>query len=351
MKKILIVNRGYCDNLGDQALNIAMGSLIKNNLNCEVIFSEFITLASEPKKINLNHRSVLIIGYVRKFIKALVPVKFVWLIRNVLRINKTVGSKGDVIVIGGGQLIQSTNTFDIAAATWVFFARFYNKRVIFCGVGAGIKFTYLNRLFYSYALKKCNAICVRDLESSKTIKDCFGVSSFIAGDAVFTEELFTPVSKVGFLLGIPCIAVYNKENASVQRNDYYEIWLNFLKQKKIDVKKCALFYTTENDYLETVSFSNYLKQKYDISLMILESNSLPNLRKILSTSQIVISGRMHALILAANYSCEIVVFPINKKLIDFESLLKGFDEDGFVEYKAMTSKKLIEFLKSWIDDV
>ncbi|MEU3402329.1 polysaccharide pyruvyl transferase family protein, partial [Streptomyces filamentosus] len=181
MKKVLIVNRGCCDNLGDQAINIAMKKFITSNYNVSTSFSDYTSLSKEPKNIDLNVSNITLKMNLRELLKKFLPLKLIWLIRNYSRLNRIIKDNVDYIVIGGGQLILSNSTFDIAAATWVYLAKSYNIPIIFCSVGAGTNFNFINKTLFSYALRNANSICVRDETSRATIRNEFNIDSYVSG--------------------------------------------------------------------------------------------------------------------------------------------------------------------------
>ena len=347
MKKVLVVNRGRCDNLGDQAINESMSSFIKSVYSYDVIFSEFTTLALKPKLIKLDVKSPRFKEHTRNFLKKILPLKFLWLIRNSSRVRSAVSSKNDLIVVGGGQLILSNSSFDIAAATWVFFARWYKKKIVFCAVGAGISFSFVNKIFFHYALKNCNGVCVRDASSKDTLKTIFNINSFVAGDIVFTDELFRSSTKGVVYLGIPALSVFQTYNEKVTRDEYYDIWLDFILKKDVNIGNCTLFFTTNEDYYESVKFSLFLKINHNIDIEIAQTNSLITLKHYMKDAKLVISGRMHALIIAANYSTDIIVFPISNKLLDFQEMLEESSLE-LVDYKKTIKSKVEFFLNSWL---
>ncbi|MFB2659169.1 polysaccharide pyruvyl transferase family protein [Shewanella mangrovisoli] len=349
MKKVLVVNRGFCDNLGDQAINHAMCSFVSNKFNVEATFAEYTTLAKSEKLINLNVKPNSFSSKFREAIKKILPLKFIWLCRNLFRVNSAVQSDVDLVIIGGGQLILSNSAFDIAAASWVLFARLHKKPIVFCSVGAGTDFNYLNKALYKYALHNCDGICVRDEKSRDTIKSTFQVDAVVAGDIVFTAENEPHLSSCRsyILLGIPSLSVYNTYNKHVSRGEYYEIWMDFLKNNAVEINDCSLYYTTEDDFVESLLFSQFLADKFSIDIKIVNTSSLTKLEGVLSKTRLAISGRMHGLIIAANHSCDILVFPISKKLISFEDTLNS-SNDGLLSLKSDISIKTERFLKKWI---
>ncbi|MCU8055569.1 polysaccharide pyruvyl transferase family protein [Shewanella sp. SM34] len=318
MKNVLIVNRGHCDNLGDQAINEAMKNFLIENFKINAYFSDYTSLYNEPININLKSDKHTLKMKLREMLKIILPLKLIWLIRNYSRIKGSLSRDIDLVVVGGGQLILSNTTFDIASATWVFLSKKYKIPIVFSSVGAGTEFNFLNKKLFGYALNNADGICVRDIKSRDIIKNVFGLDSQVAGDIVFTEKYIKEKRGNLTLLGIPCLSVYNTYNDPVSRENYYKIWLSFLQQNKINLSDCSLFYTTNEDYKESVNFKKFLESKNIYDVNILYSQNLILLESLLMESKTVVSGRMHGLILALNYDCNIIVFPISSKLQVFK---------------------------------
>lgn len=348
MKKVLVVNRGNCDNLGDQAINLAMQGFIIKESKCEVKFEEFTTLAKEPKRIEIPNINVRIKNKVKVLLKKLLPLKAIWVIRNFFRIKKAVNSDIDIVIVGGGQLILSNSAFDIASALWVYLSKKYNKKIIFCSVGSGTNFSMINKALYGYALKYCDGICVRDVKSKETLKNIFNVESFVSGDIVFTNqyEEKNTVKKELVLLGIPCLSVYNHYNSNVSHEQYYEIWLEFINDNKVNIKDCTLFYTTYADYVESVNFNVMLENKYGFALPVTDANNLEKLELLMDSSRLVLSGRMHGLIIAINNGADVIPFPISKKIESFKDILT--DNANLEEYKINVNNETRAFLLPFI---
>lgn len=342
MKNVLIVNRGYCDNLGDQAINEAMKNLLIENFEIKTFFSDYTSLYNEPININLKSDKHTLKMKLREMLKKVLPLKLIWLIRNFSRVRRSLLRDIDLVVVGGGQLILSNTTFDIASATWVFLSKKYNIPIVFSSVGAGTEFNYVNKKLFGYALNNANGICVRDIKSRDIIKKFFGLDSHVAGDIVFTEKHIKEKRGDLTLLGIPCLSVYNTYNEPVSRENYYKIWLSFLKLNKINLSDCSLFYTTSEDYIESVNFRKFLESENINDVNILHSQNLSLLETLLIESKTVVSGRMHGLILALNYDCNIVVFPISSKLRVFK---ESIEETNFsiTDFKSNIKLKTLSY--------
>lgn len=341
-KKILLVNEGYSDNLGDQAIKDSLIFLLGKEENNRIMFSDFtknlnFALEIDGEKGDSSNTG----GFLKNIVRLLFPVKLRWLLANFLRINKVAKQDFDLVIIGGGQLILSNDTFSVAMLLWTFLLRFYsNKRIVLFGVGVGDSFSFIDKNIYKYVLNNVDNIFVRDDRSKNTLKTFFKVHSKFIYDVAFAYS-FTGIRNVNplkggkVLLGVVSIKVYhqyNKKNLSL--GDYYETWIQLLNKKNIRLEQVSLFYTTKDDKRESKSFQKYVEKKYKFQIPLLETNTLKKLTFEINKSQKIVSGRMHALILAISYEKQIATYVISGKLEEFKRM---FEEDT-VDIKLINSQ-------------
>ncbi|MFM5262449.1 polysaccharide pyruvyl transferase family protein [Aeromonas caviae] len=346
---ILIVNRGNCSNLGDQAINDAMSKFIMSRYDYDIHFSDLTAQHNSPLEISKkNNKSIIAINF-RQKLKKILPLKLIWLLRNFNRVKAAIKSGSGPVVIGGGQLILSNSTFGIACALWVFLSKYYSRKVIFCSVGAGSTFSKIDLILYKYALQRCDGVCVRDNESKILLKSYFDINSYCSGDIVFTEmsldKCIDKNKKV--LLGIPDVSVYNTYNKPVGREGYYKIWCCFLRDRGIELPSIDLFFTTQEDYYESLFFRDYVEREYGVKLPIVEASNLSSLKLLMCQYTQTVSGRMHGLILALNSGCSVHTFPISKKLSVFNSIISS-DDFNLVNYKDNVVRKTEEFFSPYL---
>ena len=192
LNKVLIINEGYSDNLGDQAINDSLQYLLKSNSIENIEFQDFTKNIDAPIEIstgsNTSNKSPLMI----QFFKKIIPSKIRWLIKNINRIIKASKDNYDLVIIGGGQLILSNATFSIAMFSWVFFLRLFgNKNIILFAVGSGTKFSFIDTLLYRKTLKKISKIYARDEKSKEILKNTFNIDSEFVYDVAFIHNKIT----------------------------------------------------------------------------------------------------------------------------------------------------------------
>lgn len=333
-KSVLVLNEGYSDNLGDQAINESVHYLLKGNGVTEIEFQDFTKNLSEIIEIStLNNIDSRPTSTLIKLIRA-TPVKLRWLIKNLVRVVKVSNKKYDQVIIGGGQLILSNGTFPIAMFCWVFFLRLFgNKNISICGVGLGTNFSPTDKFLFKYSLKNISKIYLRDKKSQSTLSNVFDVDSELIYDVAFIhnklEHYVSNNSGSGSggktLLGIITYDVYLRyvQSLPLSKEDYFETWISLLANSNLILNEVELFYTTKADRLASIEFKQYVEKKHHIVLPLVETSRLDTLISIIQSSENLVSARMHALILGFTYNRKIVVYPISNKLIEFKKMVES----------------------------
>jgi len=350
MEKVLLVNRGKCNNLGDQAIDRAFTGFLKRNFKVKVFSEDYTSKAKSVDKIRKEKGSWLI--RLKKCVKLFLPLDIIWVLRNYSRIAASIhGHKPDLILIGGGQLLLS-NRFAVASFIWVYLAKKNNAQVVFSNIGVGEKFSVLHKLLIGYAVKNCDGINVRDEKSKQRIIDLFGpvFQITVSADIVFTEykgAIGKPeIHRRKTLLGIPDIRVYTEYNAPISREEYYEKWLQYLSGISVILSECKLIYTTSEDYNECIHFSNYIYNRYNIVISIAQYSDINEFQDLLEGAVKVVSGRMHALILGLNSGCAVKAFPISEKIISFIEMTSA--EGCLPHLKDVSEKSTGNFLSKYL---
>lgn len=325
--KVLIINEGYSDNLGDQAINDSLQYLLKSNYDAEIMFQDFTRNSKRPKDI-VNSQGITnkLSKLLKKFYRV-IPSKIRWLIENIDRVRSVSKDKYDLVIIGGGQLILSNSTFAIAMSLWVFFLNFFgNKNIVLFAVGSGIKFRFIDKLLYKYTFNKVSKIYVRDYKSQKVLKELFNVNADFVYDVAFiyNKILTTNFSeKENILLGVISLAVYKAYNKKIAKEQFFESWIKLLEGNDIPLNKVKLFYTTKDDRQASLEFKEYVFKNYDILLELLETRTKNLLIEELAKARLIISARMHALILGLTYNCETITYPVSDKLREFDKMFNS----------------------------
>jgi len=324
--KVLVLNEGYSDNFGDQAIKKSIEYLLINNNIRNITFADFTKdLHSKIQYRNLHTAKKSLL---KKILVLIIPKRLIWLLKNVYRIETIASKKYDLVIIGGGQLLLSNQSFPLALLTWVKYLKSRNNHnIVLFSVGAGIKFSLIDKKFLELAINKINKIYVRDCKSQQIVKNIFDKNSLFVDDVAFLySKISSYEQKKGgndnlTLLGIVSFNVYKRYNQKkITKEEYFQTWLDILDKKNISIDNIKLFYTTINDRVECFNFKKYIKSTFNKDILICNVNSLEDLIDIIKSSNLVISGRMHALILALSYHKQIYTYLISDKLIEFNRL-------------------------------
>jgi polysaccharide pyruvyl transferase WcaK-like protein len=330
--KALILNEGYSDNLGDQAINESLKYLLVKNKVDNIHFQDFTKNINSPIEISDNLPcSKKIFFILVSVLKTIVPIKLRWVLKNFNRVVNAANTKYDIVIIGGGQLIMANSTFPIAMFAWVILLRLFgNKNIIIfsVGVASDIKFNILDKALLNSSLRLTRDIYLRDGLSQKMLVKLFGLKPKFVNDVAFIHSEITlkmkniAIVSSDYLLGVVSFKIYRRYNktTNISKEEYYESWLSLLDKNNIQLENIKLFYTTNDDRSASYDFKKYILRKYDISISVLNTSDLDRLTCQISHCKVVISARMHALILALAYGRKIITYPISHKLIEFDSM-------------------------------
>jgi hypothetical protein len=113
--------------------------------------------------------------------------------------------------------------------------------------------------------------------------------------------------------------IYNK--IGITKNEYYESWIKLIGFNNLE--KSKLFYTTAEDRREVFSFKVYVSKVYSLNLEILENFNLNEFMHNIKNAGLIISGRMHALVVAKAFEKKYITYPISEKLLQFDLMYKN----------------------------
>ncbi len=336
---ILIINEGNSDNLGDKAIKKSASEFYTAH-NTELYFADYTKKSEINITENKNKNKNKKLSY---FLKLFIPYKLRWLLLNYSRIKKTVARKYDLVSIGGGQLILSNETFAIALFTWVWFLHFTgSKNIILLSIGVGDKFSFLDKILFKLALSKVKHVYARDSKSISNLKSIFKINGIQTFDIAFFHAKKNNTSIGNYiLLGITDYNVYIKYNPIITHHEYYDSWIEIIN--KLQKNNCIkLFYTTQSDLDECIKFKEYCISQYNLTFDIIKTRNLEELNIALSNATTVISGRMHALILAYNLNRNIIAYPISNKLITFnEEIISEKLDNNFIQNRLESMRHTI----------
>jgi len=326
MKRLLLINEGRKDNLGDEAIRYTLQRLLED-ANCTVQCASF-SGQRKPKGMPARQRRQLSKSWFKTLVRKLVPVELRWLLRRwpvFLRCLKA--NRYDLILIGGGQLIQSNGAFGLATFIWVYlFKKLHKQKVILIAVGAAERYTAFDRMLYRKSLQLVDSIYVRDRTSLCVLKNVFGVSSKLIPDVAFyISKIYKyPPGKEKRALFCPTSYEFykskrNDPDIGPDEDEYLQYWEARMLEYSNDDYQIKLFCTNKQQDLSTTKkLKQFLYNKHSIDVEILDISTLEELTKEIAKSQVVVSGRMHALVIGYCYGCTVIPYRTSAKIDAFE---------------------------------
>jgi len=324
MKKILLINAGGAGNLGDEIIRLVLEKLLKGT-DCDVDWASFLG-RGKVKGVSARRRKRVSKDWCKTIVRKAVPVELRWLLRNWRIFTRYLrASEYDLILIGGGQLIQSNSALGLAMFIWVYlFKKLHKKRVILIGVGAADRYTSFDRYLYRKSLKLADRIYVRDRGSLSVLRNVFGISCDLIPDVAFyiSEMYKYHIHKKKRVLFCPAnYGFYRRDNLSTGLNEseYLKYWEDHVLEYWNKGYRVKLFCTSrQQDLRITEKLKQILYDKHGIDVEILDINTLEELVKEIAKSEVIVAGRMHALIIGYCYRCKVVPFRTSEKIEAFE---------------------------------
>lgn len=323
MKKILIVNEGDSSNLGDRLINHSLNLLFEDS-KCKVFWQSYSCYPKQVDKLPyFGGIKIAKNDFLKNFFKRILPVVFLkrikWYLKNKDTFNKYKKENYDLVIIGGGQLLNNYWLFPFSFFIWT--SIFLKTNLITFGIGVGDSFTYLDNFLIGKGLKRCTKIFLRDNDSQVRTLKYFKVESTYIPDPVFmiSDFYINEVKKdKAVVLPLSYEHVYLRYNKSnpMSELEYIKFWKDKIeeyskKNKEVIVSITDLF--QDNKIFNQLKELNYSS---DISFKLPKGNL--DLIDIIKTSKNVCSGRMHALIIGYSYLCNCEVYEVSNKLKTFK---------------------------------
>lgn len=339
--KVLLLNQGNTPNYGDVAINHTLELFFEQN-NIE---TEFFPFWSEEVVFGKNYNN-----YSEKTKKILNKSHSILDLFNRLSVNKIVShiQDYDAIIIGGGELIGSHKGFNSSLKIWSDIAKKYNIPLYILGVSGDLNMSQTMLKRNKESLQKASFICVRDGYSHEIFTNFYKVNNLCMTDVVFAynkllKQEISSEPKDDTLLFVPIEFVNNiKKNLKLENEEEYIKYLfNLMNQKLDGIKNVIITTSVLSDDVFAEKFYNYVKENSNINCSLEKYSNINNFLELLKKSKIVVSARMHALILALLNNCKISVIPFKEKLITFEKEYSDSINLQKVENKALDELELV----------
>lgn len=341
MKTVLLVNECESDNLGD----LAIASSLDRKISSEGFKTKKVAFSSIKKPKGKSSNSVEKVKYFSFLKKIKIFVALKWLILNYSRVQRSfVGV--DKVILGGGQLVLSNPQFPIAILLWVTSSRIRKVPIYIIGVGCGSSFSFIEKKIIKYSLNRVNKIYLRDLDSISNLESNFSIKAELSFDCAYRVELKEGDNMpfaVTSIISYEVFERYRKESSLDIKNkeDFYLNWLYRINNLNVD--EVFFISTTSLDCVETDEFirkfEKQIKHKYRVFSQL---TTLDEYESILKRADVVLSARMHSLILGENYGCKIEPWLVSEKL---DTYAKSFSNFSTEEKSEDLKKALQDILK------
>lgn len=336
--KILTINRIYSDNLGDQFLSIQIKSHLEEVLNYKTINYDLLDskLTTRPNLV-LNRKNNKFKNIIKKYLfSTQISRNIYWYIKNKKNIKKIIKKENpNLIIFGGGELIQDNEYFPIAIKTWSKYAKKNNIPYYFFGVGVKgrPRKSQLKKLLSS--LRDSSGTVVRDLESKNTLLNDYNIEENVevSYDVGFLDiNIPKEKSDKYALLGVTSYRRIKKHlNIYENEKEYYDSIIKRYGELKHKYGECYTFYTDNEDKRESILLSEKYNLKY------IEYDNLDELISVIKDSSFIETPRMHGCIMG-------IVNGIDTNPVKISSKMRSF-------YKTYYSKtKNIKTIQKEISD-
>ncbi|MBT1169961.1 polysaccharide pyruvyl transferase family protein [Bifidobacterium sp. SO4] len=364
--RILLVNQGHTDNLGDRAIAQVMTAVTKKATGADIVVMPFIPdeqptsladmrtevqpVSSTPDELPWLRRTV---WRTKRFIRDMKSAPVQERYARLIRASLDEAGHFDAAIIGGGELIKGNgHPFFHSLQAWIDALAERSCPVAVMGVSSDARFTGKEAAALREAFAKCATVLVRDEQTLAVMHDILCVDAVYAPDVVFAyrylqsclplEQRHSEDDAVRRMRGA-CVYAYQELSAEKKRqytrDEYYEMWYRLIqKQISDDGEDSAgdanlkLLYTTYTDYCESARFREWLSTKKSMQAILAEIDSIDDYVDELADCQNLVSGRMHAMILALQYGVEVDAVPIKTKLAVFKEEWErrqfAWDQDG-----------------------
>lgn len=351
-KKILILNRGGSDNLGDQAIRKSLEMLFESR-DVEVTFEDFTNVIEEHSYYSNQVKKT---RELKKLISYLIPDKIKWYIKNKSIFNVLKKNIYDAVLIGGGQLINKNEIFAYSMYLWTKKVKKMNinTKLFLYSVGAMNEFSKSDYKYYKKSFNKFDDIFVRDEYAQVVLKEQFNVDAKLTFDVAFSYRKYkestkntTPKKDNTLLIGFTDYGRYKKYNTGLTKDEFYGEYIDKIKNYENQNYKITFFYTTKSDLVVAKEINELVFEKYNNIYEIANIQNLDDLINYFKVTKKVVSPRMHALILSSIYDCEVEPELLSDKIITFKNkyLSSKLDLNGIVNKIEEDIDYLVSIIK------
>lgn len=328
IKKILLVNQGGTDNIGDQLINSTMVSILEKeyiveSMNLEIDLNR-TTLAEKikeekNKKFNLIGKAV----YIPKVICRIIFGDYIYFYNHTLtKLKKTRLEEYDLVLIGGGELFKSKHLFLPSIDAWTKYIKDNtNSKIILYGISSDDWFTQGELYRINKFIKRFDYINARDRRTERIFNKFFGTQLAVSPDCVFLHSFYHNIKyekENTILVNIFDYKSWNFNTQFKNRKEYFTYWFNLInKEAKGNLNSVRFTYTTIEDAYCALDFYKCFKGFFPYPPQIGDEYGLDEIIADIASAMAIITARMHAMILAKQFNTKIVPFIFKSKIKSF----------------------------------
>lgn len=313
MRRILLINQGHTDNLGDQAINAVLATFLRS-YGADVISVPYESYVEDRVHFDFDRKHLL-----PRTVRHLSAVMNHW---NRARIRGILDNSGDVAaaVIGGGELLAVSH-LGFASALPVWCDELASRGIPIVMTGVSGDFVAGSRAKrFAWALRHCTYVSVRDRKTERILRDEYGIRASYHPDVVFSYTRLFPESIHTHPRDTQlCVPVRFEANhfTSMGLHDEHA-YMDYLAKTIPHGEKSLPVLVSSTVGSET--YPDHVAQELRARGLQADACTglvLPEFIDVLNRTGFLLSGRMHACILGLQYGCDVHAIPYREKLAVF----------------------------------
>lgn len=314
MTRILLINQGHTNNIGDQAIDAVLDGFLAAQGHT-VVHAPYEERVEDVFSVPFDHADVS-----QRIIMRMPPVMNHLNRKRIKELFNDIGSV-DAAVIGGGELLASHWGFNSALLTWCRELHGRKVPILLTGV-SGNYLGGLNARQYQEALNLCDYVSARDHSTEQMLANKYGIRCTYAPDVVFSYTKIFPES-IGSGHNRTrelCVPVqFDKSHFASMGLTSERAYTAYLAQQ-LTTREGNPHVIVTSTLMDDVRYPQYVAkelQNHGLHAEARTGEDLDGFIALLRTSSRVLSARMHACILGLLFGCEIAPIPFREKLAVF----------------------------------
>lgn len=322
MKRAWLINRCVTDNIGD----ILIGESHKRILYDRRYHVTHLEIKGERS----GQRDCFFL----KLIWRLVSPEAFYFLRVLSFAPRAIKERPDVISIGGGQLLLPRRSFSPPLLAWFIIAKLVGAKLIFFSVGTErpdkIPKGYTSFIkIIKFVCNRAESISVRDQESKKYLTQvgCNKKIEIIPDCVYYTSLLLCSrinEKKSDIVISLAHKGVVEDYSIFPSFKRYMDFVAEVLASELHEGERISLIPTTKEDFIRQDLIALELKNRINRNIVLPENfPTAEEYVRLIKSTRLVVSSRMHALIIADVSGVEAKPIPINIKLASFAASKTG----------------------------